>query len=296
MKKSHLVGVVGVVVAIGAVAWIWHATIKDKKNAGWEQAQGLQHRQNVGSEQEQSVQHKAEQLLAQAAVYNSIPEMLAQCEFSVEAGPADALASWPLVRTIAIEWRPTAACYEIRSAARVYNEGGATVLGWMYVFSNSEDHESLVVMVAGEGVSAVATVPDGFGFLGRAPFEEIAVELHSENAVVLGVEMSDTTLGIIADYTERMVGSGYPIKWRPEYTYTYIDAVSGESVDDQLSDSARSLITGCIHAPETARGMPELDSDYAENVQFVFFEYGSVVRAFYADWLRKDSDTAKSAR
>jgi len=279
MKKSQLLGVMGVVIAIGALAWIWYATVQDRKTAG--------------SEQENSGQNEARQLLAQAVVCNSISEILAQCEFSVNVGRANVLKSWPFVRAIANEWRPSAACYDIRSAARVYSDTGTTVLGWMYVFSNSEDHESLVIVATAEGVSSVATIPNGFSFLRRAPIEEIAVEPESENAVVLGVDMSDTTLVIIADYTQETVGSGYPIQWRTEYTYTYIDAVSGASVEDQLSESARSLITDCIHAPEVARGMPESESDHDGKATYVFYEYGKVVRAFRADWLRKDDDTAK---
>ena len=269
MKQSQRVGLIGAIVVIGALAWLWYAAV--------------QHKQNTGSEQ-------AQQLLAEAMVHNSIPEMLAQHEFSVESGPADALASWPLVRAIANQWRPTAACYEIRQAALVFNdgssspprEGDVSVLGWMYVFSNSADRESLVVLVTGKGVSAVGRVPDGFDFPGRVPIEEIAVKPESENAVILGVDMGDGTLGIIADFREGLVSSYPTTELSRKRTYTYIDAVTGKSVEDELSESAKSLIIRSIHAPEIARGMPTSDSDK----MYTLVELGEVVRAFKADRLR----------
>ena len=42
MKKSHLVGLVGAIVVIGALAWLWHAAVQRKQDTRQEQAQGGQ--------------------------------------------------------------------------------------------------------------------------------------------------------------------------------------------------------------------------------------------------------------
>jgi len=98
----------------------------------------------------------------------------------------------------------------------------------------------------------------------------------------LGVDMGDGTLGIIADFREGLVSSYPATELSSTYTYTYIDAVTGTSVKDQLSESAKSLIIDSIHAPEIARGMPTSDSVK----KYTLVGLGDVVRAFRADRLR----------
>jgi len=83
------------------------------------------------------------------------------------------------------------------------------------------------------------------------------------------------------------------IDWRVEYTYTYLDATTGEDVENQLSDTAKSLIIDCLHAPEVARDMPESESDHSGKRTLVVYRYGDIVRAFRANWLRKETDNGK---